>query len=248
MLIQQDSGDIVKRFLLSLQNRGAPAFEFANTISGATYQFAMQPDNAFAISLVGSGRNELKIAPNGRVVMGQDKGGGPDAFDLKETGDLFIGGEITALSDANAKIGFGDIDTTAVLDGVLALSITEWSYRDNPAVRHLGPTAQDFNAAFGLGGSDTGIGMLDGNGIALASIQALAAENQALRAEIGDLEARLGELEAALTLLLDDPLVVHRGEVVLEDAGWGCPAECSVGSVVIVEMHEPGVGAGPLGF
>ena len=43
-------------------------------------------------------------------------------------------------------------------------------------------------------------------------------------------------------------LVVHRGEVVLEDAGWGCPAECSVGSVVIVEMHEPGVGAGPLGF
>ena len=43
-------------------------------------------------------------------------------------------------------------------------------------------------------------------------------------------------------------LDVHRGEVVLEDAGWGCPAECSVGSVVIVEMHEPGVGAGPLGF
>ena len=43
-------------------------------------------------------------------------------------------------------------------------------------------------------------------------------------------------------------LGVYRGEVVLEDAGWGCPAECSVGSVVIVEMHEPGVGAGPLGF
>ena len=41
---------------------------------------------------------------------------------------------------------------------------------------------------------------------------------------------------------------MHRGEVVLEDAGWGCPAECSVGSVVIVEMREPGVGAGPLGF
>ena len=45
-----------------------------------------------------------------------------------------------------------------------------------------------------------------------------------------------------------DLLGVYRGEVVLEDAGWGCPAECSVGSVVIVEMHEPGVGAGPLGF
>ena len=53
---------------------------------------------------------------------------------------------------------------------------------------------------------------------------------------------------ALLTVGLDPALGVHRGEVVLEDAGWGCPAECSVGSVVIVEMHEPGVGAGPLGF
>ena len=52
-----------------------------------------------------------------------------------------------------------------------------------------------------------------------------------------------------LRVVVDEgDLGVHRGEVVLEDAGWGCPAECSVGSVVIVEMHEPGVGAGPLGF
>ena len=29
------------------------------------------------------------------------------------------------------------------------------------------------------------------------------------------------------------------GEVVLEDAGGGCPAERSVGSVVIVEVDEP---------
>ena len=35
------------------------------------------------------------------------------------------------------------------------------------------------------------------------------------------------------------PLVVLFGEVVLEDAGGGCPAERSVGSVVIVEVDEP---------
>ena len=34
-------------------------------------------------------------------------------------------------------------------------------------------------------------------------------------------------------------LVVLFGEVVLEDAGGGCPAERSVGSVVIVEVDEP---------
>ena len=36
------------------------------------------------------------------------------------------------------------------------------------------------------------------------------------------------------------------GEVVLDDAGGGCPAECSVGSVVIVEVDEPVIGAGSL--
>ena len=38
------------------------------------------------------------------------------------------------------------------------------------------------------------------------------------------------------------------GEVVLEDAGGGCPSERSVGSVVIVEVDEPVVGGSALGF
>ena len=61
-------------------------------------------------------------------------------------------------------------------------------------------------------------------------------------------EVLTGFRETVESALRPETLAVHRGEVVLEDAGWGCPAECSVGSVVIVEMHEPGVGAGPLGF
>ena len=43
-------------------------------------------------------------------------------------------------------------------------------------------------------------------------------------------------------------LVVLFGEVVLEDAGGGCPSERSVGSVVIVEVDEPVVGGSALGF
>ncbi len=39
-------------------------------------------------------------------------------------------------------------------------------------MRHLGPTAEDFYAAFGLG-SDAGIGTVDADGVALATIQAL---------------------------------------------------------------------------
>jgi hypothetical protein len=43
-------------------------------------------------------------------------------------------------------------------------------------------------------------------------------------------------------------LGVLGGEVVPDDAGGGCPSECAVGSVVIVEVHEAAVSGGALGF
>ena len=43
-------------------------------------------------------------------------------------------------------------------------------------------------------------------------------------------------------------LAVLRGEVVLEDAGGGCPAERSVGSVMIVEVDEAAVAVASLGL
>ncbi len=43
-------------------------------------------------------------------------------------------------------------------------------------------------------------------------------------------------------------LGVHRGEVVPDDAGGCLPSERPVGSVVIVEVDEPVVGVGALGF
>ena len=85
----------------------------------------------------------------------------------------------------------------------------------------------------------------DGISSATAAIEIAASRGMT------DMEASATALRSRLWLMNNDSsaaLGVYRGEVVLEDAGWGCPAECSVGSVVIVEMHEPGVGAGPLGF
>jgi len=60
----------------------------------------------------------------------------------------------------------------------------------------MGPMAQDFYSAFGLGDTDKGIASLDSGGVALASIQALANENQQLRAQNLSLEQRLHTLEA----------------------------------------------------
>jgi hypothetical protein len=79
------------------------------------------------------------------------------------------------------------------------MPITQWSFKESPGARHLGPMAQDFYAAFGLGWDDKHIATVDADGVALAAIQAL---NQKLRekdAEIRALNHRLEQLEQRLS-------------------------------------------------
>jgi hypothetical protein len=70
------------------------------------------------------------------------------------------------------------------------LPIQSWSYRDDdPRVRHIGPMAQDFAAAFAVGDDDRHIHTVDASGVALAAIQALAARLAAAEARIEELQA-----------------------------------------------------------
>ena len=71
------------------------------------------------------------------------------------------------------------------------------------SIRHMGPMAQDFHDAFGLGVSDKLIDTIDPDGVALAAIQGLRAivrDNEERLAEkdgeINELRARLDRLEA----------------------------------------------------
>jgi hypothetical protein len=77
------------------------------------------------------------------------------------------------------------------------MSIREWNYKAQDAsIRHVGPTAQDFHAAFGLGEDPLRISTIDADGIALAGVKALAEENQALKSALAELRARVDRLEA----------------------------------------------------
>jgi hypothetical protein len=77
-----------------------------------------------------------------------------------------------------------------VLEKLVALPISTWNYKgEDPAIRHLGPMAQDFAAAFGLGADDRTINMLDANGVAMVAIQALYRRVQQLEAEISELRS-----------------------------------------------------------
>src|SRR5437588_10026743 len=77
-----------------------------------------------------------------------------------------VNGTVPNGSDRNVKRDFEAVDVDAVLAGVSALAIESWSYRaDDPRVRHVGPMAQDFAAAFGVGEDDRHIHTVDASGV-----------------------------------------------------------------------------------
>ena len=108
-------------------------------------------------------------------------------------------GSWTSMSDRNMKENFTPVDVAAVLQKVAALPLSTWNYKQQAdSIRHLGPMAQDFKAAFKVGETDTGITTVDADGVALAAIQGLNQKLNEKDAEIQDLKVRLEKLEQFL--------------------------------------------------
>jgi hypothetical protein len=109
---------------------------------------------------------------------------------------------LTPTSDRNAKENFKPVDARAVLEKVTSLPLSEWNFKADSATRHLGPMAQDFYAAFGVGPDEKHIATVDADGVALAAIQGLnqkvEAETAALRAENAALRRELAGLKQFL--------------------------------------------------
>lgn len=133
-----------------------------------------------------------------------------EGFRLYTNSEMNLGVELapggtswTTLSDENAKTAISSIDRTAVLEQVLNLGISEYSYSNgNPSVRHVGPMAQTFHEAFGLGGDPLRISSMDLAGISIGAVQGLniklEASVEALRQENLELRAELAEIRALL--------------------------------------------------
>jgi hypothetical protein len=114
-------------------------------------------------------------------------------FDLSSTGNLTIDGTLTELSDKNRKMAIEPVDAGEILAKVRAMPLAEWTYKHDAGtgIRHIGPMAQDFYAAFGTGADEKGISSLDSTGVALAAIQALGVENAELRARLEAVEMQV---------------------------------------------------------
>jgi hypothetical protein len=138
-----------------------------------------------------SGSDRLLVVGNGTDAYHRS-----DAFIINKRGDAWLAGALWQASDRNKKTNIVAVDTAAVLAGVAGLPISTWRYK-NDTVTHLGPMAQEFAAAFHLGGTETSIASVDADGVALASIQEL-------KKQLDAKEARLTKVEAQNALLLED--------------------------------------------
>ena len=141
----------------------------------------------------GSGQpNEFLVAATGGIGMWTQKD--------YDTGCKIPAGSGTwsCSSSKLVKRDFEAVDPAGILAKVVALPITTWSYRQEVEARHVGPTAQDFWSAFGLGRNDGSIAAVDADGVALAAIQGLNAKLEARLAEQG---AKLAERDAEVATL-----------------------------------------------
>ena len=135
--------------------------------------------------------------------MGGGFGGSSGGFG---GGGIGGGGIGNMFSDRNLKENVSAIDSQTVLDRVAKLPIREWNYKQQDAsIRHIGPMAQDFAAAFGVGEDDRRINPVDANGVTLASIQALYALTQKQAEQIAALQKQIETLQKAQTTPVVSP-------------------------------------------
>lgn len=160
-------------------NSGDPDVDLIlRTRNAKVGRFYVQDTNgSFKMSVQPTGANFLETTANGAV--------------------LTAGGTWTNGSSRLFKEGFAAINPTEVLSKVVSLPITRWTYRNSAEGEHIGPMAEDFQAAFGTGSDNQHIATVDADGVALAAIQGL---NEKLEAENAALKARLAAIEAQLGL------------------------------------------------
>jgi trimeric autotransporter adhesin len=162
--------------------------------------------------------NQFIVRASGGVWFGTTSTPGTDLtagrFLATSTGAyLTTGGTWTNSSDRARKENVAAVDGSSLLEKLAALPVQTWNYTaEDASVRHMGPMAQDFYAAFGLGEDDKHIATVDADGVALAAIQALygmlqqketeiarqAAQLADQREENAQLKTRLGRLESLL--------------------------------------------------
>lgn len=163
------------------------SFAFAD---GSPFDFNTIASNEFAARATGGVRFVTAIDGSGASTAGVTLTAG--------------GGSWTSLSDRAAKQDLVAVNGASILSQLATMPVYVWRYKTEVSrALHMGPTAQDFQAAFGLGDSDKRITTVDAQGVSLAAAQALYHELQrqddmmrSQEADLATLERRLADLDS----------------------------------------------------
>ena len=119
---------------------------------------------------------------------------GVNASELTTAGVTLVtgGSSWSNISDRNLKENFQSVNPGQLLEGLSKVPITTWNYKaQGREIRHIGPMAQDFHAAFQVGEDNRYISTTDADGVALAAIQALYQMLRETRKELDELKSQL---------------------------------------------------------
>jgi hypothetical protein len=199
-----------------------------NTASGQKSTVPGGKDNLAAGDYSFAAGYKAKADHRGAFVWSDSTGtdyhsSGTNQFDVRASGGVYLhtngtatsgvylsagGSAWNTVSDRAKKRDFAAVDGRAVLEKVVALPLSTWTYKAQDGVRHMGPMAQDLYAAFGLGVSDKSICTIDADGVNMAAIQGLYGVVQEKDAKLAKqaeriraLEERLDRMEAVLKTL-----------------------------------------------
>jgi hypothetical protein len=180
--------------------------------ASSTYGRAITAHSVNAIGIYAVSDNGYGVwgqSKNQFGVVGEDSGSGVGVYGSSATGYAgYFAGKVAAtayltVSDRNAKTDFKPIDSAAVLELISRLPITSWAFKDDRGLRHIGPMAQDFHAAFGLSGEDEKhINLSDAAGVSLAAIQELTKRLKEKDARIAALEGQMNTMNHTLSARL----------------------------------------------
>ena len=176
------------------------------TVPGGISNFA-GGESSFAAGNRAQATTDGSFVWNDSSFNGQLSDNGPNSFVARASGGFTFytggasagatlapgSGSWSSLSDRSAKANFTSVNGEALLVRLAAMPIATWNYKAQAdAVRHMGPTAQDFREAFGLGEDERHISTVDSEGVALAAIQALYRLSQQ---QVQELTKQVNELQ-----------------------------------------------------
>ncbi len=150
--VEETNGTATLRNLMTLTNNGGVQFLLERTDGTANDWQVSNFDTNFAVGVPG-GATQMLLSSAGNMTI---------------SGTQYLTG-----SSRDLKENFVPVDGRSVLQRVVAMPLTEWNAKLDPAQRHIGPVAEDWWAHFRLGPDDKHVSPTDVGGVALAAIKGL---------------------------------------------------------------------------